>query len=263
MAVELKSADEIAIMREAGRIVALAHEAMRAAIRPGVSTWELDQIAAAVFDDHKATPAFLNYPKPNAQPFPATITASINTELVHGIPSKDCVLREGDIVSLDTGCHFQGFVGDAAFSYAVGEVVPSVRNLLEVTEQALYEAIKASVMPNKISDVAKAVQKYASRHGYSVAQEYTGHGVGRKMHEDPTVPNYWPSKSRLRQLRWHDYALQPGMVYAIEPMVIAGKPETVELDDDWTVVIKNGALCAHFEHTIAITDGDPVILTLP
>jgi methionyl aminopeptidase len=263
MGIELRTADELAIMREAGRIVALAHEAMRQAVRPGVNTLELDQIAEAVIRDHGATPAFLNYPKPDAPPFPATITASINNQLVHGIPSKDVVLHEGDIVSLDTGCHYKGFVGDAAFTWPVGEIAPSVQHLLDVTEQSLHEAIKVSVVPNKVSDVARVVQKYAAAHGYSVALEYTGHGVGRKMHQDPQVPNWWPAKAKARRMRWQDYDLQPGMVYAIEPMVIAGKPETKELDDKWTVVIRDGSLCAHFEHTIAITDGEPLILTLP
>jgi methionyl aminopeptidase len=254
----LKTADEIAIMREAGRIVARAHQAMCERIRPGVTTKELDAIAATVIRDHGATPSFLNYPKENAPAFPATITASINSELVHGIPSETRVLKEGDIISLDTGCHYKGFVGDAAFTYPVGEVSASVRRLLEVCERALYEAIKVSVLPNEIKDVALAVYRYAEKHGYSVAREYTGHGVGRQMHEEPQVPNYWPRKSD-----WYSHKLQPGMVYAIEPMIIAGRPETKELDDKWTVVTKDGSLCAHFEHTIVITEGEPIILTRP
>lgn len=260
MAVYLKTQDEIAVMREAGRIVARAHEAMRAAIRPGISTLALDRIAETVIRDHGATPAFLNYPKQDAPAFPATITASINNELVHGIPSKDRVLREGDIISLDTGCFYQGFVGDAAFSYAVGRVPPAVQRLLEVAERALYVAIDASVLPNRVSDVARAMQSFVERHGYSVAREYTGHGVGRKMHEEPQVPNWWPRKVANGQ---QDYDLRPGMTYAIEPMVIAGRAALRELDDHWTVVTRDGSLCAHFEHTIAVTDGAPLILTLP
>ena len=260
MAVQLKTEDEIAIMREAGRIVARAHAAMREAIRPGVSTLELDKIAATVIQDHGATPAFLNYPKKDAPNFPATITASINNQLVHGIPSSDCILQEGDIISLDTGCHYQGFVGDSAYSYAVGEVAPSVQRLLDITEQSLYVGIEASVLPNTIKDVALSVQRFVENHGYSVAREYTGHGVGRAMHEEPEVPNWW---SRIAERRGHkNQPLQVGMTYAIEPMVIAGRAELMELKDQWTVVTKDGSLCAHFEHTIAITNGKPIILTL-
>lgn len=259
MNVIIKTPDEIAIMREAGRIVARAHQAMREAVRPGISTAELDKIAETVLRDHGAIPAFLNYPKPNSPKFPATITASINEELVHGIPNPKRVLREGDIISLDVGCHYQGFVGDAAYTYAVGEVSPNVRRLLEVTEQSLYVGIKASVLPNELKDVARAIQEYVEGCGYSVARDYTGHGVGRKMHEDPQVPNWWPKKARNAE----NVKLVPGMTYALEPMVIAGRPETKELSDKWTVVTKDKSLCAHFEHSIAVTDGEPIILTLP
>lgn len=260
MAVQLKTADEIAVMREAGRIVARAHAAMREAVRPGVSTLELDKIAETVIRDHGATPAFLNYPKQDAPNFPATITASINNELVHGIPNGKRILKEGDIISLDTGCHYQGFVGDSAYTYAVGEVAPSVQRLLKVTEESLYVGIEASVLPHTVKDVALSIQRFVEGHGYSVAREYTGHGVGRAMHEEPEVPNWW---SRIVERRGRrNTPLQAGMTYAIEPMVIAGRAELMELDDQWTVVTKDGSLCAHYEHTIAITDGKPVILTL-
>lgn len=262
MGVMIKSAEEIAIMREAGRIVARAHAAMKEMIRPGVSTLELDRVAETVIRDHGATPAFLNYPKHNAPPFPATITASINEELVHGIPSRTRILGEGDIISLDTGCHYQGFVGDAAWTWAVGEVPASVQRLLEVAERSLFVAIEASVVGNEISDVARATQDFVEAHGYSVAREYTGHGVGRKMHEEPQVPNWWPRKKNKR-LAALSPALVPGMTYAIEPMVIAGRNELTELADKWTVVTRDRSLCAHFEHTIAVTDGAPLILTLP
>jgi methionyl aminopeptidase len=257
----LKSADELAIMREAGRIVARAHQAMREALRPGVSTAELDRIAETVIRDHGAIPTFLNYPKTNAPNFPATITASINKELVHGIPSPDRILKEGDIISLDTGCQYQGFVGDAAFTAAIGEVPASVLRLMQVTEQALQIGIQASVLPNTIRDVSLAIQAFVEKQGYSVAREYTGHGVGRTMHEEPQVPNWWPRRSERRG--WVNYPLQVGMTYALEPMVIAGRPDLMELSDGWTVVTKDGSLCAHSEHTIAITEGAPLILTLP
>lgn len=260
MSIHIKSADEIAIMREAGRIVALAHQAMREAIWPGVTTAELDKIAETVIRDHGATPTFLNYPKANSPAFPATITASINHELVHGIPGPRA-LKEGEIISLDCGCTYQGFVGDSAYTYGVGEIAPSVQRLLEITEQALYVGIEAAVLPNRTSDVSIAIQNFVEKHGYSVVREYTGHGVGRTMHEEPQVPNWWPRHARQRG--WVTYALEPGMTFAIEPMVNAGRPETRELSDKWTVVTRDGSLCAHFEHTIAVTEGEPIILTLP
>lgn len=259
--VHIKTPDEIAIMREAGRIVARTHQALREAVCPGVSTAELDKIAETVIRDHGATPVFLGYPKPNAPNFPASITASINNELVHGIPSPTRILKEGDIISLDVGCTYQGFVGDAAFTVGVGEIKPSVQRLLDITEQALYVGIQASVMPNETRDVSLAIQSFVERHGYSVVREYTGHGVGRNMHEEPQVPNWWPRNAR--QQGWVSYPLQPGMTYAIEPMINTGLPDTRELEDKWTVVTRDGSLCAHFEHTIAITEGEPIILTLP
>lgn len=259
-----KTDDEITIMREAGRIVAQAHAAMKDALKPGISTKELDTIAETVIRDHGAIPAFLDYAPGGKPPFPATITSSVNDELVHGIPSDDVILKDGDIVSLDTACFHQGYVGDAAFSYAIGEVGIAVERLLQRCEEALYAAIEASTVGNKVSDVARATQKYASKNGYSVAREYTGHGVGKKMHEAPQVPNWWPRKKpRPGQQFWYDYTLKAGMTYAIEPMLIAGRNELYELDDQWTVVTKDGSLCAHFEHTILITDDGPEILTLP
>lgn len=259
-----KTDNEIAIMREAGRIVAQAHAEMKNALRPGVTTKELDTIAETVIRDHGATPAFLDYAPGDKPPFPATITASVNNELVHGIPSDDRVLDEGDIISLDTACFHQGYVGDAAFTYAIGEVGGAVKRLLEKCEEALYVAIETSIVGNKVSDVARATQKFASKNGYSVAMEYTGHGVGQKMHEAPQVPNWWHRKKpRPGQPYWLDYTLKAGMTYAIEPMLIAGRNELYELDDEWTVVTKDGSLCAHFEHTIVITNDGPQILTLP
>ena len=256
----LKTRDEIALMREAGRIVARTHAALREAVRPGISTAELDRIADTVIRDHKAIPAFLNYPKHESPDFPASITASINNELVHGIPSPKRILKEGDIISLDVGTIYEGFVGDAAFTMGVGEISPAVQRLLDVTEKSLYIGIEASVLPHETRDVSLAVMRYVQSQGYSVAREYTGHGVGRNMHEDPQVPNWWPKGSRMRG--WDSYPLEVGMTYALEPMVIAGRPDLIELRDKWTVATRDGSLCAHFEHTIAITDGKPEILTL-
>jgi methionyl aminopeptidase len=261
MSIHIKTPDELAIMREAGRVVARAQQAMKEAIRPGITTADLDKIAATVLRDHGATPSFLGYPKQNSPDFPANICASINEELVHGIPSDKRVLKEGDIITIDVGCHYQGFVGDLAYTYPVGQISPSVQRLLDVTEKALYVGIRASVLPNETKDVSMAIQDFVERQGYSVVREYTGHGVGRNMHEEPQVPNWWPRK--VRQRGWQSVPLQPGMTYALEPMVNAGRPETRELTDKWTVVTKDKSLCAHFEHTIAITQGEPIILTLP
>ncbi len=261
MTIHIKTPDEIAVMREAGRIVARAQQAMKEAIRPGITTGELDQIAETVLRDHGAIPSFLNYPKQNSPNFPANICASINEELVHGIPSMKRVLKEGDIITIDVGCIHEGFVGDLAYTYPVGEIAPSVQRLLDVTEKALYVGIRASVVTSETKDVAMAIQDFVERQGYSVVREYTGHGVGRKMHEDPQIPNWWPRKARQRG--WTSVPLQPGITYALEPMVNAGRPETRELDDKWTVVTRDRSLCAHFEHTIAITEGEPIILTLP
>jgi methionyl aminopeptidase len=261
MTLHLKNPDEIAAMREAGRIVARAHAAMKAAIRPGISTAELDKIAETVIRDHGATPAFLGVQKQKAPDFPATITASINHELIHGIPRKDRILKEGDVIGLDTGCHYQGFVGDSAWTYVVGEPSPMVARFLKVAEEALWVGIGASVLPHTIRDVALAIQKHVEKHGYSVAREYTGHGVGRAMHEEPEVPNWWPKRPPRGQ-RWENPRLQAGMTYALEPMVIAGRGDTRELSDGWTVVSMDRSLCAHFEHTIAVTDGGPIVLTL-
>lgn len=261
MAPVLKTTDELKIMRAAGRIVAAAHEEMRRAIAPGLTTKALDTLALTVLRDHGADPCFLGYAPGDHPPYPATITACINQELVHGIPSAERILEEGDIVSVDVACFYQGYVGDAAFTHPVGEISRSARRLMKATEDALAAAIAASVVGNRISDVAKATAKSAARSGYSVAREYTGHGVGQAMHEEPQVPNWWPGKKS--KVQWQDYELLPGMTYAIEPMLIAGRPDLMELADGWTVVTKDGSLTAHFEHTVAISEDGPLILTLP
>jgi methionyl aminopeptidase len=262
MTIHLKTPDEVAIMREAGRIVARAHQAIADALQPGVTTVELNKIADTVLRDHGATPAFLGYPKKDSPNFPASICASVNDELVHGIPGPR-VLHEGDIISVDIGSVYEGFVGDCAWTYPVGEISPAARRLLQVGEESLFVGIRASVLPNETKDVSLAIQDFIERKGYSVVRDYTGHGVGRQMHEEPQMPNWWPPRKSVKQRGWKSYKLQPGMTYALEPMVNAGRPDTRELDDKWTVVTCDGALCVHFEHTILITDGEPVILTLP
>lgn len=248
--VTIKTAEEIEIMREAGRINAQALDAARQLVRPGVTTAELDAAAEEVIRSHGAVPAFLGYPGP--YPYPATLTVSINEELVHGIPGKR-KLREGDIVSIDCGNIYKGFVADSAFSMGVGKISPEARKLLEVTEQALYEGIRQMRPGNRVGDISAAIQKYVEKHGYNVPREYTGHGVGREMHEAPQVPNYGRAGRGI--------VLRPGMTLAIEPMVLMGTYRTRVLPDQWTVVSADGALTAHFEHSIAVTDGDPYILT--
>jgi methionyl aminopeptidase len=262
MAIIRKTPEELLIMREAGRINALALQAMREAIRPGVSTKELDTIAVDVLRKHGAKPAFLGYPPGSPHPFPASITASVNNELVHGIPSEMCILKEGDIISIDCGTIYNGFVGDSAFTTGVGTIPDKAQRLLQVTEEALYVGIDAARAGHLTSDVSKAIQAFVESHGYGVVREYTGHGVGRKMHEDPQVPNWWPT-GRQRNQAWRSAKLEPGITFALEPMVSQGRPAVKVLSDHWTVVTQDGSLCAHFEHTIAITpEGPPLILTM-
>lgn len=248
--VVIKSVQEIEVMRESGRINALALEAIRQAIRPGVTTGELDHLAEQVIRDHGATPAFLGYP--GAYPYPATINASINDELVHGIPGKRA-LREGDIVSIDCGAVSNGFVADAAFTVGVGEISEEARHLLEVTEQALYVGIDHMRSGERVGDISAAIQEYVEGFGYNVPREYTGHGVGRKMHEGPQVPNYG--------LAGRGLVLRPGITIALEPMVLMGDFRTRTLADKWTVASADGSLTAHFEHSVAVTAGEPLILT--
>lgn len=242
-------------MREAGRITARALEATRRAVRPGVTTAELDAIAEDVIRSHGAIPAFLHYPNPGYRnaPYPGTITASINDELVHGIPGPR-KLKGGDILSVDCGCTYNGFVGDAAFSVGVGLISAEAGRLLQVTKEALDRAIEASRPGNRLGDVSAAIQQCAEGHGYNVVREYTGHGVGRDMHEDPLIPNWGTPRSGV--------LLRAGMTYALEPMLMVGSAEVYVKRDLWTVATRDRSLCAHFEHTIALTDGEAEILTL-
>lgn len=248
--VVIKTAEEIEIMRAAGLINALALDTVRKLIRPGITTAELDAAAEEVIRSHNAVPTFMGYPGP--YPYPATLTVSINDELVHGIPGKR-TLQEGDIVSVDCGTTFNDLIADSAFSAGVGEITPEARKLLDVTEKALYEGIKQMRPGKRIGDISEAIQLYVEKHGYNVPREYSGHGVGRQMHEAPQVPNYG-RKGRGMVLR-------AGMTLAIEPMVLAGTYQTRVLPDQWTVVSFDGSLTAHHEHSIAITNGEPDILT--
>jgi len=239
-------------MRQAGRINALALKAVREMIHPGVTTAELDAAAEEVIRKHGAIPTFKGYPGP--YPYPATICASINEELVHGIPGKR-KLQAGDIISIDCGSTFEGFVGDAAFTAGVGEISPEAHRLIEVTEQALYEGIRQMRAGNRVGDVSAAIQKYVESYGFHVTREYTGHGVGRQMHEGPQVPNYG--------IAGRGMILRPGMTIALEPMVLVGTNRTRVMPDQWTVVSGDGSLTAHYEHSVVVTEGEPQLLTLP
>ena len=246
--ITLKSERELALMREAGHIVALAHKAVKDAIRPGISTAELDKIAYDVITSNGAIPSFLNY-----NGFPATICASVNEVVIHGIPSKNTILKDGDIISVDIGANYKGYHGDCAKTFFVGSVSEEKRQLVEVTTQSLYEGVKFARPGNRLSDISHAIEEYAKSFGYSVVLEYTGHGVGHALHEDPAVPNYGaPGKGPI---------LKKGMTLAIEPMVNMGTHRIRVLKDNWTVVTQDKKPSAHYEHSIVITDDGYEILT--
>ena len=236
-------------MRRAGQVVAEMHERTRAAARPGVTTRELDAVAREVLERRGATSNFLGY-----HGFPAVICTSPNDMIVHGIPG-DYRLAEGDVLSIDCGAIVEGYHGDAAFTMAVGEVPAEARRLIEVTERSLWAGIEQLRKGNRLHEVGRAVQDVAEAAGFSVVREYVGHAIGTAMHEQPQVPNYWPGTPGP--------TLKTGMVFAVEPMVNVGKPGTRLLDDGWSVVTADGSLSAHFEHTIAVTDDGPEVLTLP
>ncbi len=246
----LKSPRELALMRDAGKINARALAAAIDVVRPGVTTGEVNRAAAKVLKKSGAVPAFVGVP--GAYPYPAETTISINDELVHGIPG-DRRLEEGDIVSIDCGTIYEGFVGDSALTVGVGEVSEEAQKLIRITREALFEGIKKMVPGNYSGDVSAAIQAHVEGNGFQVVREYTGHGVGRSMHEDPQIPNYG-RKGR-------GVPLKPGMTIALEPMVMSGGSETRILSDQWTVASKDGRLTAHFEHSVAVTENGPWILT--
>jgi methionyl aminopeptidase len=250
--IHIKSPAEIAIMREAGRINAEVLATVKALLQPGVSTADLNAAAEEVLRKHNCISPFKGYGHP---PFPTSITTSINRELVHGIPKKDRKLKAGDIVSIDCGTVLDGYVADSALSAGVGEISPKARDLLDVTEGALHAGIQMMRVGNRTGDISAAIQQYVESHGYYVTREYTGHGVGRQMHEGPQVPNYGKPGTGL--------PLKQGMTIALEPMVLAGTHATRVLADQWTVVSADGSLTAHSEHSVAVTAGDPLILTVP
>jgi methionyl aminopeptidase len=251
----IKTKNELALMREAGRIVAVLLAELNEQIKPGVTTAQLDRTAEKVLKQHNAVSPFYNYPNHNKshRPFPGQICTSVNDELVHGIPSSKRVLKEGDIIKIDCGAVYKGMIGDSAWTFAVGKIKDDARKLLEVTEGALYASIAAAKAGNRSGDMSYALQQYVEERGFNVVREYTSHGVGRYLHEDPSVPNFGEAGKGVK--------LKAGMTIAVEPMVLAGSYKTKEIGDQWTVVAKDGKLTAHFEHTIAITEGEAEILT--
>jgi len=250
--IHVKNPAEIKLMREAGRVNALALAAVRELIQPGVTTADLNAAAEETLRKHNAYSPFKNYGYP---PYPASICTSVNEELVHGIPDKKRKLKEGDIISVDCGSVVEGFVGDAAFTAGVGAISAEAQRLIDVTKQALDVAIAMMRVGNKTGDISAAIQQYVESQGLQVVREYTGHGVGRKMHEGPQVPNYGTPGTGV--------PLRVGMTIALEPMVLVGTYKTRVLSNQWTVVSADGSLTAHQEHSVAVTEGDPLVLTVP
>ena len=253
--VTIKSKSEIEKMREAGRIAMLAQKAIEEAIKPGISTWELDKIAESTMRKNGAIPAEKGYPSgvKGVPDFPGSICASVNDEVIHGIPSKNVILKEGDIISVDLVAYKDGFNGDCARTYAVGKIDKVSERLIEVAKEAFYEGIKYAKKGNRVGDISHAIGEYIHQNGFGLVKEFQGHGIGREMHEDPGVPNFGKAGKGLR--------LEPGMTIAVEPMIMVGSEEILELDDGWTIVTEDGSNAAHYENTILITENEPEILT--
>jgi len=246
--IEVKNEQELERMRKAGKVTAAVLKRMSELVRPGISTWALDQEAEKIIRSFGATPLFLGY-----YGFPGSICASVNEEVVHGIPKKDRILKSGDIISIDTGARLDGFCSDAAITLGVGEVSDEAQKLMDVTKKSLYKAIGLVKAGRRLGDVQHAVETYAQQHNMGVVRDYCGHGIGRNMHEEPSIPNFGrPGTGPV---------LEAGMVLAIEPMLTAGTYKVRELDDDWTVVTQDGSYAAHFEHTVAVTTNGSEIFT--
>ena len=249
MSVSIKSTREIELMREAGRLLEITHNEMEKALKPGMSTMDINRIGEEVIRSFGCIPSFLNY-----NGYPASICVSVNDEVVHDIPHKDHIIQEGDIVSLDAGLIYKGYHSDAARTHLVGECSPEAKKLVEVTKQSFFEGIKFAKAGHHLFEISAAIGDYAESFGYGVVRDLVGHGIGTHLHEDPQIPNF---RQRGRGLK-----LMPGMTLAIEPMINAGTREVAWMDDDWTVVTMDGSLSAHYENTILITDGEPEILSL-
>ncbi len=250
MAVTIKSAKEIQLMMESGKILAEVLERLGEMIKPGISTLDIDREGAKIIKSYDTIPSFLNY-----NGYPASICVSVNDQVVHGIPNQYRILEEGDIVSLDAGVIHKGYHSDAARTFPVGEISEEARLLIERTRQSFFEGIKFARAGCHLYEISEAIDNYISQFGYGIVRDLVGHGIGRNLHEDPQVPNF---KQKRRGMK-----LQAGMTLAIEPMINAGRAEVVWEDDDWTVSTDDGSLSAHYENTVLITDGEPVILTLP
>jgi methionyl aminopeptidase len=249
--ITIKSDEEIKIMREAGRVVGQTLQILKDAVKPGLVVKELDKLVRKEYAKRGVVPTFLGYAEP---PYPATVCVSVNDELVHGIPGNR-VIQEGDIVSIDLGATYKGFVGDSALTFGVGEITDEAQRLIEVTEESLWRGIRAARAGMRLGVVSNTIGEYIESQGYGVVREFVGHGVGREMHEEPQVPNFGPAD--------RGPVLRKGMVLALEPMVTVGDWHTKKHADGWTISTRDGSLCAHFEHTIAITDGEAEVLTLP
>ena len=249
MAVTIKSEREIDLMRKSCQILAKVHEELKDIIEPGISTYEIDQLAEKLIRGYGCVPNFLNY-----NGYPASVCVSVNDEVVHGIPRKDRILQEGDIVSLDMGLIYKGYHSDAARTYGVGQISPEAKKLIDETRNSFFEGIKKAKEGNHLHDISNAIDAYISQFGYGIVRDLVGHGIGTALHEDPQIPNF---AQRRRGLK-----LRAGMTLAIEPMINMGRPDVEWLDDDWTVVSEDGSLSAHYENTVLITDGEPEILTL-
>lgn len=249
MAVTIKSAREIELMREAGRILALVHEELEKIIRPGISTKEIDRVCEELIRSYGCTPNFLNY-----QGYPGSVCVSVNEEVVHGIPTEQHIIKEGDIVSLDTGLIYQGYHSDAARTHAVGEISEQAKQLIDVTRQSFVEGIKMAKAGNHLFDISNAIDAYIKPYGYGIVRDLVGHGIGTHLHEEPEIPNFAQKRRGLR--------LQPGMTLAVEPMVNIGTPNVKWMKDGWTVISADHSLSAHYENTILITEGEPEILSL-
>ena len=250
MAVSIKSEREIGLMRESCKILAEVHAKLGEAIRPGISTWEIDALGEKLIRSYGCVPNFLHY-----NGYPASICVSVNNEVVHGIPSKDRILEEGDIVSLDAGLIYKGYHSDAARTYPVGKISEEAAQLIEVTRQSFFEGIKYAKEGCHLYDISNAIDAYCKKFGYGIVRDLVGHGIGTSLHEDPQIPNFRQWKRGIR--------LKAGMTLAIEPMINMGSYGVAWLDDDWTVVTADGSLSAHYENTVLITQGEPEILTLP
>ena len=249
MSVTIKSAEEIELMRQAGKYLAKVHQELERAIKPGISTWEIDKIGEETIRSLGCEPNFLNY-----QGYPASVCVSVNDEVVHGIPRKDHIIKEGDIVSLDTGLIYKGYHSDAARTHGVGEISKEAALLIERTRESFFQGMQYARAGRRLYEISGAIGDYAESFGYGVVEELCGHGIGRNLHEDPEIPNFRQKRRGIK--------LVPGMTLAVEPMINMGRKDVYWKDDDWTVATEDGQYSAHYENTILITDGEPEILTL-